>query len=360
MSRFIVGVFAICMIVCGNAKAVIYAPSLGGGFNAYELISGSFTWDEARVDAMSQSFMGVSGHLATVHSATENTAINGLGSGDRWIGLTDSGETSGLDSAVMPGSEGTFAWITGEAVGYTNWAGPEPNDVGGEDAAHLRSNGEWNDDDAGSTLGDDNHTLAYIVEYELGLAEAPMGGWTVNIQTVDGGGSDGDLSHVDEAIDLIVNGGDLEAMDMPFVINYPDNGFPVGTTEEQFAMHAFGFIDVLDPSGEDEVSFYVNSDDGFRLLINGIVVSEFNDPTGGSNTLSAPFMVHDGDFIELYYYERGGGEFVLLQRDVSGDRNLIGDEASGILITKRPVPEPATAGLAVLAVAAFGLRRRRA
>jgi len=42
-----------------------------------------------------------------------------------WIGFTDQA------------SEGTWEWISGEAVTYTNWASGEPNDANGEDYAVM-------------------------------------------------------------------------------------------------------------------------------------------------------------------------------------------------------------------------------
>ena len=72
------------------------------------------------------------GNLVTVNSAAENaflvnTFALGSYSGDPIrIGFTD--------QAV----EGTFAWASGEPTTYTNWAGGEPNDAGGnEDYATL-------------------------------------------------------------------------------------------------------------------------------------------------------------------------------------------------------------------------------
>jgi len=42
-----------------------------------------------------------------------------------WIGFTDQA------------SEGTWEWISGEAVTYTNWASGEPKDANGEDYAVM-------------------------------------------------------------------------------------------------------------------------------------------------------------------------------------------------------------------------------
>ena len=51
-----------------------------------------------------------------------------------------------------------WAWTSGEPVTFTAFGGGEPNDwnagVPGEDAAHLRGDGLWNDN-GGGFLADD-------------------------------------------------------------------------------------------------------------------------------------------------------------------------------------------------------------
>lgn len=101
------------------------------------------SWQDSENEAVS-----LGGHLVTVSDADEQnwvfSTFGAFGSAHRslWIGLTD--------SAV----EGAFAWISGEAVTYTNWAPFEPNDFAtGEDFVHmLRTDngfgapaGLWND-----------------------------------------------------------------------------------------------------------------------------------------------------------------------------------------------------------------------
>jgi hypothetical protein len=69
-------------------------------------------------------------HLVTITSAGEQTLVNTVGTGERWIGLARfSGSTS-------------FRWVTMEAMTYTNWAAGEPNGSGY--CARLRTDG-WAD-----------------------------------------------------------------------------------------------------------------------------------------------------------------------------------------------------------------------
>ncbi|HUS90208.1 MAG TPA: lectin-like protein, partial [Phycisphaerae bacterium] len=108
--------------------------------HVYHLISqtggAGMTWADAEAAAVARG-----GHLATINDAVENQWVwdrfhswrNEL-----WIGLTD--------QAV----EGTFEWISGEPVVYTNWAFGEPSNSGNEDYVHLWGPvGEWNDASSG-------------------------------------------------------------------------------------------------------------------------------------------------------------------------------------------------------------------
>ena len=106
--------------------------------HTYMLLSGG-SWTNAENTAVA-----LGGHLATVRSQAEHDWIvstwhnyQGIDI-DLWIGLTD--------QAV----EGTFVWISGEPVTFTNWDTGEPNDGGGtgEDYADMRKNNPaafWND-----------------------------------------------------------------------------------------------------------------------------------------------------------------------------------------------------------------------
>lgn len=134
---------AIISIFLLSAAATVHAGILAGptvnpaNGHTYYLLTQN-TWTNAEVEAVA-----LGGHLATIRNAEEQRWIfdtfGGQG-GSLWIGLTDQEQ------------EGTFKWISGEPVDYTNWEEAEPdNGTGGvEHYTHIwppgnRSPGKWND-----------------------------------------------------------------------------------------------------------------------------------------------------------------------------------------------------------------------
>jgi len=110
------------------------------GVGRYEVVLGSRTWAQAKVDAETKG-----GTLATLQSLEEwNQAqrvmgpdalldVNGL-----WIGATD--------SAV----EGSWKWLNGDAVSWSNWAGGQPDNLNDSDFAAIAGElggdaGKWYD-----------------------------------------------------------------------------------------------------------------------------------------------------------------------------------------------------------------------
>lgn len=103
--------------------------------HTYHLLSPS-NWTDAEAVAV-----GLGGHLATIRSEVENEWIvntfGDLNTRYLWIGLNDEQ------------TEGTFVWICGEPVKYTNWQLDEPNNSDGqEDHVQLgwgEDASKWND-----------------------------------------------------------------------------------------------------------------------------------------------------------------------------------------------------------------------
>ncbi|WP_436714499.1 lectin-like protein [Roseiconus lacunae] len=160
--------------LASRVTAPIHWPiKAGGNGHYYQLIltDHPVSWHQAARDSMSRHHLGMPGHLATVTSAEEDRFIIEKLIGESiprgiWIGLTD----------VL--RESQFRWVTGEPVGYTNWAAsPEqqPDNYreadwhGGEDygmyTATVGSERSWAWNDL--SIDSIHETIsAYLVEYE--------------------------------------------------------------------------------------------------------------------------------------------------------------------------------------------------
>ena len=127
----------------GDAQALITQMAEYGGHTYYLLDRSSWAASEAEGVALG-------GHLATIDSAAEDsfvhTTFGPTVEGDPndaislWIGLNDLG------------TEGTFEWVSGDPVTYTNWAanqpqsGHEDEDVVGIAVSHYDvPSGKWHD-----------------------------------------------------------------------------------------------------------------------------------------------------------------------------------------------------------------------
>lgn len=143
-----------------------YSPSLTippiSGFSAIGIFNGhryyksnsSMSWSSAK-----SLCEGNGGHLVTITSAAENSFCS---SPTRmWIGLTDQI------------SEGTYMWVTGEPLLYTNWAPSQPDNAGGlEDFVEINWNnsGWWND----STDSGWNGNVQCILEIDNAVTYVSM------------------------------------------------------------------------------------------------------------------------------------------------------------------------------------------
>ncbi len=107
--------------------------------STYTVIIGDYSWEEAEEYCREQG-----GHLATITSAEEEQQIiQAIGQAGYdlhviWLGATN------LQSA-----DGSFAWTTGEAFAYQNWAPGEPSGTDGmEHYLEMYKSGDtwkWND-----------------------------------------------------------------------------------------------------------------------------------------------------------------------------------------------------------------------
>lgn len=119
--------------VCGPSSipGFTYLGTFGG--HKYFRNNNSYSWYNANYYAQING-----AHLATISSAAENAFISTAAGGNgayAWIGFTDEV------------TEGSFVWVNGEPVTYTNWCSGEPNNLGNEDYTTINwcAGGGWND-----------------------------------------------------------------------------------------------------------------------------------------------------------------------------------------------------------------------
>ncbi len=164
-------ILLLVVIAQATASPVLWDPATGGNGNYYELVLDSHTWLLSDSNAQARSFLGVAGHLVTIADTDENAfllanIIQPSPVKRIWIGLTDQAQ------------EGTFAWVTGEPLGFTFWHTGEPNEfVPGEDfVEYVRDpleDGPWAWNDLPNTFFNADH--GYLVEYETQVPEPSTG-----------------------------------------------------------------------------------------------------------------------------------------------------------------------------------------
>lgn len=156
----------VALLVLAVAAAPTEAvPILGPTGNYYEHVSDAVTWNEARVEAGSRSYLGYPGHLVTITSEAENDFVASFSGDLIWIAASDE-VTEGVWKWVEGPEAGLAFWIDGETITYANWSPGEPNNMwdNGEDWACTNWSfaGGWND----MTGGQQDH-CRFVVEYEV-------------------------------------------------------------------------------------------------------------------------------------------------------------------------------------------------
>jgi parallel beta-helix repeat protein len=136
-----------------TAPSVSYSATTG---HYYQYVTNPLTqWDDANTAANAATFAGLSGHLATITSAAEQTVVHdlylqmGLGDMRAWIGLKDQV------------GNGTWGWVTGEPFAYSNWGGGEPNNIGSELWVEFFASGSWN-----NNVQPNFAIQGYVIEYQ--------------------------------------------------------------------------------------------------------------------------------------------------------------------------------------------------
>lgn len=143
-----------------RAQGPVQNPANGHWYQAVALTGG---WVNANTQAMSMTFQGRRGHLATITSSSESEFIRvnlpGACTGGYWIGGY---QDHNAPDYSEPASG--WRWVTGEPWSFAFWATGEPNNQSGiEDYLLFRgfSDCSWND---GRT--NDFGQNGFVVEYE--------------------------------------------------------------------------------------------------------------------------------------------------------------------------------------------------
>jgi hypothetical protein len=121
------------------AVAIIAGPVTNPGNGHTYYLLDTADWTNAQNAAVA-----LGGHLATINDASEDawvySTFSSAGGVPRtmWIGFNDAQ------------TEGTYAWVSGEASTYTHWGPGEPNNIGNEDFAcyfppNYQYRETWND-----------------------------------------------------------------------------------------------------------------------------------------------------------------------------------------------------------------------
>lgn len=176
MKKFLLAATAAMGLAMGAA-----APANATGFNPcagftntpslnaanghyYMLVCDYTTWSDALTTAATYTHLGMTGYLATVTSAQEESFIANLVRTDNnyhysiWLAGSDQDQ------------EGTWKWMagpeTGQLLTYTNWAGGEPNNLWNEDYLEgLWNVWNWNGTQWNDTRSDRFNNNKYVVEF---------------------------------------------------------------------------------------------------------------------------------------------------------------------------------------------------
>ena len=106
----------------------------------YSIVNGTFTWAQAKANALVQG-----GKLASLSDKSEADAVKAKFSDQSfsslWLGGSDSVK------------EGTWVWESGAPWIYTNWTAVQPDNLDNADGLVLQNNDEWTDSPVSETRG---------------------------------------------------------------------------------------------------------------------------------------------------------------------------------------------------------------
>ena len=167
----------------------------------------SITWSAAKTAAEASTLNGLSGYLASITSYQENNFIDEKAGVNAWLGGTDAdtegcwkwsgGPDNGKIFTVGNDADNTSSGGCTVDSGYTvyekpfgagefGWNTNEPNDAGGEDRLHIKTDGTWND-----FANNNSNVSFYVIEYGgiEGETATTTGLTTLTISSIEASGS---------------------------------------------------------------------------------------------------------------------------------------------------------------------------
>ncbi|MGZ6096699.1 MAG: C-type lectin domain-containing protein [Polyangiales bacterium] len=117
-----------------TSEAAVDAPACEGttfGGHCYFAPTEMGDWVSAKDQCAAKK-----AHLVVITSAAEQTAVQAVGTGERWIGL------SRMDPVPDLTDKSKFEWVDGEPKTYENWFSTEPNDG---PCVRMNDTGAWYD-----------------------------------------------------------------------------------------------------------------------------------------------------------------------------------------------------------------------
>ena len=94
----------------------LFGFSITSGISTYTIIEGAYTWEEARLDAISRG-----GHLATITSDEEAALVGSIFNSYRDSYGYNLNPYIGLYSETSTGGFANWEWVTAETYDYKNW-----------------------------------------------------------------------------------------------------------------------------------------------------------------------------------------------------------------------------------------------
>ncbi|XP_040292884.1 pulmonary surfactant-associated protein A-like isoform X2 [Bufo bufo] len=119
------------LIISARTKALLFARGAIAGENIFVTSGKELTYDESKAICLKAG-----GQLATPRNSEENNAILNIAqyyNMSVYLGITD----------IQ--TEGTFRYLDGKLITYSNWNIGEPNQRGEEDCVEMKIDGKWND-----------------------------------------------------------------------------------------------------------------------------------------------------------------------------------------------------------------------